>query len=98
MAKGLSAEEIVGRFTGGVTGAGAKWEERTLAGAGRYTSWVNTWYPGLLAILPGVYRTVDPYERVRRVGEYTKGKAKAYKAGKVAALAGLARGASPTPA
>ena len=98
MAKGLTAEEIVARFTGGVTGAGSKWEERTLAGARRFSEWIGTWYPGLTRLLPGVYRLADVYERVRRVCEYTKGKAKDYRAKKVAALAGVAASPSPTPA
>jgi len=100
MAKGLTAEEIVARFTGGVSGAGSKWEERTLAGATRYTEWINTWYPALCAMLPGVYRLKDVYERVRRVGEFTKSKAESYRAEKIRRLAGLARGVptSPSPA
>jgi len=102
MAKGLTLEEIVGRFTGGVSGAGPKWEERTLAGATRYTEWLNTWYPDLCRTLPSVYRLRDPYERVRRVCEFTKRKAASYRAEKIRRLAGLVRGApapaSPSPA
>ena len=97
MAKGLTAEEIVARFTSGVTGAGSKWEERTLGGARRFSDWIGTWYPGLTRILPSVYKLTDVYERVRRVCEYTKEKAKDYRAKKVAALARLAS-PSPTPA
>jgi len=98
MAKGYTAEEIVDRFQSGVTGAGAKWEDRTLAGAKRYRDWIETWYPKLCGILPGVYRMPDVYERVRRVGEFTKSKARAYRAEKVRKLAELARPASPSPA
>jgi len=95
MAKGLTAEEVVGRFTGGVSGAGSKWEERTLAGAERFAAWINTWYPRLCAMLPGVYRLRDPYERVKRVCEFTKRTARNYRAEKIRRLAGLA---VPTPA
>lgn len=100
MAKGFTAEEIVGRFTGGVTGAGSKWEERTLAGAGRYADWIGTWLPGLYALLPAVYRMPDVYARVKRVCEYTKGKAKTYQADKIRKLTTvIAPKASPaTPA
>jgi len=98
MAKGLTAEEIVGRFTGGVTGAGAKWEERTLAGAGRYTDWINHWYPGMLTLIPRIVR-LGWLERVERVCNYTKGKAETYKAEKLRKLRALiagAPGATPT--
>jgi len=97
MAKGLTAEEIVGRFTGGVTGAGSKWEERTLAGATRYASWINHWYPGILGILPTLPR-LDWLERVRRVCEYTKRAKTTYAAAKVRAIAGLAGRSPATPA
>jgi hypothetical protein len=100
MAKGLSAEEVVGRFTGGVSGAGGKWEERTLAGASRYSDWLNFWYYGCLGTVAAAVRIADPWERSRRVGTYTSSKAKAYKAEKIRKLAALARGVagSPSPA
>ncbi|RLI43534.1 hypothetical protein DRO59_00530 [Candidatus Bathyarchaeota archaeon] len=95
MAKGLTPEEIVSRFTGGVSGAGSKWEERTLAGAGRFADWVGHWYPGMLKIIPGLPR-LDWLERVRRVCEYTKRSSKSYQAVKVRRITGLAP-ASPSP-
>jgi len=100
MAKGLSAEEVVGRFTGGVSGAGGKWEERTLAGASRYTEWINYWYYGCLGVVASAMRIKDPWERSRRVGTYTSSRAVAYKAEKIRKIAALARGAvgSPSPA
>jgi len=98
MAKGLTAEEIVGRFTDGVTGQGAKWEERTKAGAGRYADWINHWYPGMLGLIPRLV-PLDWLERVKRACEYTKGKAKTYQAEKLRKLKALIAGvpgATPT--
>jgi len=86
-----TAEEIVGRFTEGVTGAGPKWESRTLAGATAYGDWIAYWLPGLYRMLPGVLRMPDVYERVRRVGTYTSGTAERYRAVKIRRLAELAR-------
>jgi len=90
----FTAEEIVGRFTGGVTGAGPKWEERTLAGAGGYRDWILTWYPSLLRVLPRAFRE-EKYARVRTVGETTSAVAKRYRSQKIAALIRLAAGAPP---
>ncbi|MEM2262549.1 MAG: hypothetical protein QXK24_08875 [Ignisphaera sp.] len=98
MAKGLTPEEVVGRFTGGVEGAGSKWEERTLAGASRYADWINYWYPGCLRTVAAAAKLVDPWERSKKVGTYTQKKAAAYKAEKIAKLLGIARSPSPSPA
>jgi len=100
MAKGLTADEVVHRFTGGVSGAGPKWEERTSAGASRYADWVNYWYYDCLKTVVAAMRIADPYERSRRVGTFTSSKAAAYKAEKIRKIAALARGVvgSPSPA
>jgi len=96
MAKGLTPEEVVSRFTGGVSGAGGKWEERTLAGASRYAAWINYWYPECLKVVAAAARLADPWERSKRVGTFTQRKAISYKAEKIAKLVGIAR--SPSPA
>ncbi len=98
MAKGLTAEEVVGRFTGGVTDAGSKWEERTLAGATRYSDWISFWYYPVLSRVVTASRIKDPWERSKSVGTFTKSKAEAYRAEKLRKIAALVRGVAASPA
>jgi hypothetical protein len=95
MAKGYTVAEILTRRERGITGAGAKWEEASLAGNSRYAQWIEKWYGQICAVVAGLPskegKTIDVVvnERVKPVLKKTSAVAVEYRRDKVRQLATL---------